>query len=229
MRHPSIRHRAPRPASCSLHGQRPRARGRTGGRDDQGGTRCRPGARRPRSLVPLRPRPQGLPGDGKEPDLEDLVHDRQRRPVGRLLPDDRQHERRDTPVHRDRWVDLHRPPESRHDVHGPGPRRDRDGVPGDQHREEREVQPPDRLRHRPVPELGAHADGADLVHGRRAEGLRPPRCHRERQRRWRQRQRRSGFRDGRHLKWSPDRGVLRYEHGHQRRQPRLRTAGVCRP
>ena len=44
----------------------------------------------------------------------------ERRPQRRLLPDGRQHERRDAPVHRHRRLDVHRPPDARHDLHGRG-------------------------------------------------------------------------------------------------------------
>ena len=45
--------------------------------------------------------------------------------------------------------DVHRPADPRHDVHGEVDRRQRDGLPRHQHREERQVPAGHRLRHRP--------------------------------------------------------------------------------
>ena len=78
-------------------------------------------AGRPWRAVALRPGPQGLPGHGSEHGVEGLVHGRRRDPERRLLPDRRQHQRRDPPVHRHGRRDVHRPPGSRHDVHGARP------------------------------------------------------------------------------------------------------------
>ena len=78
-------------------------------------------ARRPWRAVALRPGAQGLPGHRPEHDVQGLVHGRRRDPERRLLPDRRQHQRRDPPVHRHGRLDLHRPPGSRHDVHGRRP------------------------------------------------------------------------------------------------------------
>ena len=89
-------------------------------------------ARRPGRAVALRPCPQGLPGHGSEHGFEGLVHGRRRDPQRRLLPNRRQHQRRDAPVHRHGRRDLHRPPGPRHDVHGGGGERHRrDGLQGD--------------------------------------------------------------------------------------------------
>ena len=114
--------------------------------------------RRSGSPVALRPRPQGLPGHRSQPDVEGLVHGGRRRPQRRLLPDGRQHQRRDAAVHRQRWVDVHRPPGPRHDLHR---RRDRghrwDGLPGDRVREPRHVLDRHRLHHRPGSKHAADA------------------------------------------------------------------------
>ena len=94
-----------------------------------------------RSTVALRPGTQGLPRHGPQLDLEGVVHGRERRPQRRLLPDDRQHERRDAPVRRHRRIDVHRPPDARHDLQGRGgPGDGRYGLQGDRDREERQVQ-----------------------------------------------------------------------------------------
>ena len=85
--------------------------------------------------------------------LEGLVHGRERRALRRLLPDGRQHERRDAAVHRHRRLDVHRPPDARHDLHGRGRRRlRRHGVHGDRDGEERQVHDRDDVHHRPEPE-----------------------------------------------------------------------------
>ena len=104
----------------------------------------------PGSPVALRPRPQGLPGHRSQPDIQGLVHGGRRDPQRRLLPDGRQHQRRDAAVHRQRRVDVHGPPGPRHDLHR---RRDRghrwDGLPRDGVRESRDVPDRHRLHHRP--------------------------------------------------------------------------------
>ena len=106
-------------------------------------------AGRPGRALALRPRAQGLPRHRPQHDLEGLVHGRERRPQRRLLPDDRQHERRDAPVRRHRRLHVHRPADARHDLHGRGgAQRRRDGVHGDGDGEERQVPDRDRLRHR---------------------------------------------------------------------------------
>ncbi len=71
-----------------------------------------------RRAFPLRPGPQGLPGDGAQHDVEGLVHGCGRRAQRRVLPDDRQHERRDVALRRHRRFDLHRCSGPRHHVHG---------------------------------------------------------------------------------------------------------------
>ena len=73
---------------------------------------------RPRRAVALRPRAQGLPRHRAQHDLEGLVHGCERRAERRLLPDDRQHERRDAPVRRHRRLHVHRPADARHDLDG---------------------------------------------------------------------------------------------------------------
>ena len=75
-------------------------------------------ARLARRALALRPRAQGLPRHRAQHDLEGLVHGRGRRAERRLLPDGRQHERRDAAVRRHRRLDLHRPADARHDLHG---------------------------------------------------------------------------------------------------------------
>ncbi len=95
-----------------------------------------------RSLA-LRPRPQGLRRHRAQHDLEGLVHGRGRHAQRRLLPDGRQHERRDAPVRRHRRLDVHRPAGARHDLQRRGGRRQRrHGLQGHGDREERRV--PDR-------------------------------------------------------------------------------------
>ena len=92
-------------------------------------------------------------GHGSEHGVEGLVHGRRRDAQRRLLPDRRQHQRRDPPVHRHGRHDLHRPPGPRHDVHGGGrDRHRRDGLQGDRVGQGRPVQHRDHLRHRPEPE-----------------------------------------------------------------------------
>ena len=125
----------------------PSATTRLDARADRHGRR--PAGRARRALA-LRPRPQGLPRHRAQHDLEGLVHGRGRRAQRRLLPDDRQHERRDAPVRRHRRLDLHRPPDPRHDLHG----RSRSthgghGLPRHDDGEERQVPDRDRLHHRP--------------------------------------------------------------------------------
>ena len=119
------------------------------------GLRCgrprRPG--RPRSAVALRPGAEGLPGHRAQPILEGLVHGCERRPQRRLLPDDRQHERRDAPVRRHRRLDLHGPADAGHDVQRGGSARS--GGAGLQDHgtgEERQVPDRDRVHHRPEPQ-----------------------------------------------------------------------------
>ena len=83
--------------------------------DDHRGGRPRR-ARRSRCPVALRPCAEGLPRHRSQHHVQGLVHGRRRRPERRLLPDRRQHEPRDAPVHRHRRLDLHRPPDPRHDL-----------------------------------------------------------------------------------------------------------------
>ena len=73
--------------------------------------------REQRGRLALRPRAQGLPRHRAQHDVEGLVHGRGRRAQRRLLPDGRQHERRDAAVRRHRRLDVHRPAGARHDLH----------------------------------------------------------------------------------------------------------------
>ena len=187
--------------------------------------------RRPRRHgrpVPLRPRPQGLPRHCAQHDVEGLVHGRGRRPQRRLLPDDRQHERRDAPVHGHRRVDVHGSPGARHDLLGRGAARQRrHGLSRDDHREEREVHDRDPVRHRSGAKHRAHAREA-LPRGRRLPPVRPLRPDRERQRRGWDGERRRRLRDGRHLGGPPGARLLRHRDLDERGEPRLRTAGLRR-
>ena len=83
--------------------------------------------------VALRPRAQGLPRHRAQHDLEGVVHGRRRRAERRLLPDDRQHERRDAPVRRHRRLHVHRPSDEGHDLDRPGAGQQRHGLPGHEH------------------------------------------------------------------------------------------------
>ena len=112
-------HRPGRQREGHVHLRRDVARSHDRRREPAG----RPG--RPRRAVALRPRAQGLPRHRPQHDLEGLVHGRERRPERRLLPDGRQHERRDPPVRRHRRLDVHRPANARHDLRGRGGSRQR--------------------------------------------------------------------------------------------------------
>ncbi len=147
------------------------------------------GHRRAGCAVALRPRAQGLRGHGAQHDLEGVVHGRQRRAERRLLPDQRQHQRRDAAVHRQRRLELHRSADARHDLHGPGDRRPRADLPRDDHGQERALRDRHRLHDRPLAPDGPHP-----LEVRRAEGqavrlppVRPPRPDAQRQRRRRDR------------------------------------------
>ncbi len=201
-----------------------RRRGRTGGGDRAGS---------PRRHVPLRPGPQGLPRHRPEPHLEGLVHGRGRRPVGRVLPDRGQHQRRDAAVRRHRRLDVHGRPDPRHDVHRPVPRPQRHGVPRRQHGEERPLPPRHRLHHRPTAEQRGDADDAPPREPPRPAGrLRPVRRDDQRQRRRRgpgHAERRRGHGSRRHLHRAPRARLVRHQDRDDRGQPRLRPAGVRRP
>ena len=176
--------------------------------------------------VALRPGTQGLPRHRPQLDLEGLVHGRERRPQRRLLPDDRQHERRDAAVRRHRRLDVHRPPDARHDLRRRGDSRDgRHGLPGDRDGEERQVQDRDGVPHRSGPEHGADA-GPDRSQAGGLPALRALRPDGERQRRRRRRQRRRRLGDDRPFGGPPGARRLRPDHGDERGQPRLRPAGV---
>ena len=130
-------------------------------------------ARRSGRPVALRPGAQGLPGHRPEHRVEGLVHGRRRDAQRRLLPDGRQHQRRNPPVHRHGRRDLHRPPGPRHDVHGAGrDRHRRDGLQGDRVGQGRPVPHRDHLRHRPEPE---RRPDAARVHAQ-AQAQQQPRC-----------------------------------------------------
>ncbi len=188
--------------------------------------------RRPRCArrrVAFRPRTQGLPGDRPQLDLEGLVHDRQRGAQRRLLPDRRQHQRRDHAVPGQRRVHLHRPPVTRHDLqrHGDQQHR-RHGLQGHVDGEERQVHDPDGLHHRPGEEHGPDAGAVcaeTQPHGSPAPALRALRPDHQRERRWRPRQRRRRFRDGRYHDRASDHRRLGSGHGYERRQPRLCATG----
>ena len=121
-----------------------------------GGRRARPGGPRPSPgrcagrAVALRPGPQGLRRDGAQHHVQGLVHGRERRAVRRLRAHRGQHQRRDAAVRGDRRVDVHRPADPRHDVHGRGARPDRDDLPGHQHPAPRRLHAGHRLPHRPA-------------------------------------------------------------------------------
>ena len=181
--------------------------------------------------VPLRPRPQGLPRHGTQHDVEGVVHGCRRRAERRLLPDDRQHERRDPPVRRHRRIDVHGSPDEGHDLDGPRARQQRHGLQSHEHAGEREVPNRHRLRGRPRrqrdPDEGRLRGGQEEE--QEAEPLRPLRSDGERQRRrWRrERRRRLGHHGHLHRPHDPRR--LRPEHDDERGQPRLRPAGLRRP
>ena len=161
-------------------------------------------------------------GTSRTSSLQGLVHGGRRRAERRLVPHDRQHEREDAPVHRHGRPDVHRPPGAGHDVDGHGSRRRRDGVPGDEHGQERRLPTGDRLHHRPGPQHRAHEHQADPGASRASSavpGVRALRRDGERQRRRRPGQRWPGQRGDRHHDRSPDRGLLRHQHHHERRQP----------
>ena len=105
-------------------------------------------------------------GTARNRTLEGLVHRRRRRAVRRLLPDHRQHQRRDHAVRRHRRADVHRPADPRHDLHRAVDRRERDGLPGHEHREERQVPAGHRLRDRPGPGRRGGPHPARAGHGR---------------------------------------------------------------
>ena len=115
-------------------------------------------ARRPRRALALRPRAEGLPRHGPQHDLEGVVHGRERRAQRHVLPDGRQHERRDAAVRRQRRLDVHRSPDAGHDLRGGGGAgQRRDGVQGDGDGEERQVPDRDHLPHRSRPQHGGDA------------------------------------------------------------------------
>ena len=124
-----------------------------------------PADRRPGRAVALRPGAQGLRRHRAQPTLEGLVHGRRRRAQRRLLPDQRHHQQRDAAVRRHRRLDVHRPADARHDLHGPGARRPRADLP--RHRDGQERPLPDRHR---LPDRPVAPDRAHALALRRAEG-----------------------------------------------------------
>ena len=78
-----------------------------------------------------------------------------------VLPDGRQHERRDAPVRRHRRLHVHRPADARHDLPVEA-RPDSGGMAlhGGGDCDERQVPDRDRLRHGPGSQLGGHAGGS---------------------------------------------------------------------
>src|SRR3954470_11343172 len=193
-------------------------------------TRRTAGHRRAGCAVALRPGAQGLRGHRAQHDLEGVVHGRQRRAERRLLPNQRQHQRRDAAVPRQRRLELHRPADARHDLHGPGDGRPSADLPCHDDGQERALQDRHRLHHRPLAPDRAHP-----LEVRRAEGpavrlrpVRPSRPDAQRQRRRRQRddrqrrrrRRRAGQRGRAH-------GARRLGRGDEKlgREPRLRHPG----
>ena len=81
-------------------------------------------------------------------DVEGMVHDRGWRTVRCLQSDRGQHERRDDAVRGHRRLDLHRPADTRHDLHRAGGRGQRHVLSGDQHGQVREVQAGRHVRDR---------------------------------------------------------------------------------
>ena len=81
--------------------------------------------------------------------LEGLVHGRGRHAVRCLRADDRQHRRQEPRPDRHR-ARLHRAAAPRHDLHGRGARRHRDGLRGHRARCRARLQRGHRLHHRPV-------------------------------------------------------------------------------
>ena len=114
-------------------------------------TARRPAA--PRQTGPARSRTSPWPARTasarREPRLEGLVHGRRRRAERRLLPDQRQHQQRDAAVRRHRRLDVHRPADARHDLHGPGARQPSADVPRDGEGQERPLPDRHRLPDRP--------------------------------------------------------------------------------
>ena len=187
-------------------------------------------AGRARRAVALRPRPQGLPRHRPQHDLEGLVHGRERRPQRRLLPDDRQHERRDAPVRRHRRRHLHRPADARHDLRPSSAIHDSGGmackVTATAKRGTYRIAT--EVHHRSRPEHGAHARQLQ-AEARRLPAVRALRPDGERQRRRRPGERRRRPGDDRRLDRPSRPRRLRSGHRDERGEPRLRAAGLRRP
>ena len=202
-------------------GRRRRRRGKCARNDGR--------SRRAGRAFPLRPRAQGLPRHRAQHDVKGLVHGRGRRSERRLLPDDRQHERRDAAVRRHRRLDVHRSADSRHDVLGQRGRPGRHGVRGHGDGKERPYQiVTDYLTDPARNALLMQVSPATADRPRAALAVRPLRPDGERQRRRRQRERRSRQRDDRHLDRSSGPGRVRHRHGDERGEPRLRAARLPR-
>ena len=163
-----------------------------------------PTAGRARRALALRPGPQGLPGHGAQHDVEGLVHGRRRRAVRRLLPDDRQHQRRDAAVRRHRrrtFTDL----QTRDMTYTVAAARRTGGMACRVTAPRRAASTArHRLRHRPGPGRACvHAGRASRRTRRSLPAVRPVRRDGQRQRRRRRAQRRRRRRRRRHLDRSP--------------------------
>ena len=126
------------------------ARGAGGGRGARPGGTPATAAGAPGALSHFDLARKDCVGTARNTQLEGLVHGRRRRAVRRLLPDvDNTNVETLQYVVTD-GVDLHRPAEPRHDLHGPVAGPDRDGLRGHQHRQERPLPAGHRLPDRPA-------------------------------------------------------------------------------
>ena len=114
-------------------------------------------ARRTRRAVALRPRAQGLRRHGAQPTARRSGSRSPTACSATSTTRPRQHQHRDAAVRRHRRLDVHRPADARHDLHGPGARRPRADLPGHRDREERPLPDRHRLRHRPGRATRRHA------------------------------------------------------------------------
>ena len=143
-------------------------------------------------------------------------------------PTDRHHQRRDDAVPRHRRLDVHRPADPRHDLHGVR-RRDRHDLHGHLDRRRVGALPADAPRistDTARDSVVVHTQYTPLTDAaQQLPAVRAARRDRRRQRRRRQRQRRRRHRaDRRHVDRVAGPGLLRHGDHHQRRQPRLRGA-----
>ena len=211
-------HRPGRQRDGHVHLRRDVARPDDRRRDPPG----RPG--RPGRALALRPRAQGLPRYRPQQDLEGLVHGRERRPQRRLLPDGRQHQRRDPPVRRHRRLHVHRPADAGHDLRGGGASRlRRHGVHRDGDCEERQVSDRDRLRDRSRRQHRGHERQVPAG-DRRTPAVRALRPDGERQRGRRRGERRRRPGHDRRFDGRSRARCLRSGHRNERGEPRLRAA-----